>query len=55
MITNDMLSNYSDYTDTILRNAAFANSSLLARSSRAAYYLLLHGTILSIISLVMSV
>ena len=55
VITSDMLSNYSDYTNTILRNATFANSSLLARSSRAAYYLLLLGTILTIISLVTSV
>ena len=50
-----MPSNYSDYTNTILRNTAFANSSFLARSSRAAYCLLLLGTIISIISLVMSV
>jgi len=55
VIANDMLSNYSDYTNTILRNSAFADSSSLARRSRAAYYLLLLGFILSAISLVVSV
>ena len=50
-----MLSNYSDYTNTILRNTAFANSSSFARNSRAACYFLLLGFILSIVSFVMSV
>ena len=50
-----MFSNYSDYTNTILRNASFADSSSLGRSSRAANYLLSLGTVLSITSLVMSV
>lgn len=54
-ITDDMLSNYSDYTNTILRNTTFANSSSLARSSRIACYLLFLGPILSFISLVMFV
>jgi len=51
VITNDMLSNYSDYTDTIIHNATFANSSSLGKRSRAAYYLLLFGFILSAISM----
>jgi len=55
VITGDMLSNYSDYTNTILRNSAFADSSSLGRSSRAANCLLTLGTILSLVSLVMSV
>ena len=50
-----MLSNYSDYTNTILRDTAFANSLSLARSSRAANCLLSLGTILSLTSLIMSV
>ena len=55
VITNDMLSNYSDYTDTIIHNSTFANSPSLGRSSRAAYYLLLFGLILSTISMLTSV
>ena len=55
VITNDMLSNYSDYTNTILGNTAFANSSSFATSSRAGCYLLLVGFILLTISIVMSV
>lgn len=54
-ITNDMLSNYSTYTDAIIRDTAFANSSSLGRSSHTAYYLLLFGSILSAVSLVTSV
>ena len=46
MVAKDVPSNYSNYTDTILRNPAFADSSLLARSSRAASCLLLLGSIL---------
>jgi len=55
VITDDMLSNYSDYTNTILRDSAFANSSSLGRSSRAANYLLFLGAILSFVSLFTSV
>ena len=54
-ITNDMLSNYSDYTDSLVHDATFADSSSLGRSSRAAYYLLLFGLILSTISILTSV
>jgi len=50
-----MLSNYSDYTDTILQRSAFADSSSLAKSSRAAYYSLLFSSILSGITLIMYV
>lgn len=55
VITNDMLSNYSDYTDVIIRNATFADSSSLGKNSRAAYYLLLFGLVLSTISMLTSV
>jgi len=51
VITNDMLSNYSGYTDAIIHNATFAASPSLGRSSRSAYYLLLLGSILATISL----
>jgi len=52
VITKDLPSNYSDRLNTILNNSAFADSSSLARSSRAACYLLLLGPILLLISLV---
>ena len=52
VITSDMLSNYSGYTDAIIHNATFADSSSLGRSSRSAYYLLLLGSILATVSLV---
>ena len=52
VLTGDMLSNYSGYTDAIIHNATFANSSSLGESSRSAYYLLLLGSILATISLV---
>ena len=55
VITSDMRSNYSDITDAIIRNSTFANSLSLGRSSRAAYYLLLFGLILSTISMLTSV
>ena len=45
-IINDTLSNYSTYTDTIIRGTTFANSPSLGRSSRAAYCLFLLGSIL---------
>jgi hypothetical protein len=51
VITNDMLSNYSGYTDAIINNATFADSSSLGASSRSAYFLLLLGSILATISL----
>lgn len=46
VITDDMSSNFSAYTDTVIRNATLANSSSLGRSSRIGYYLLLVGLIL---------
>lgn len=55
VITGDMLSNYSGYTNAIINNATFANSSSLGNNSRSAYYLLLLGAILGVISLVASV
>ena len=51
VITSDMLSNYSGYTDAIIHNATFADSSSLGASARSAYYLLLLGSILATISL----
>ncbi|KAF9650723.1 hypothetical protein BDM02DRAFT_3092710 [Thelephora ganbajun] len=51
VITSDMLSNYSGYTDAIIHNATFADSSSLGGNSRSAYYLLLLGSILATISL----
>ena len=54
-ITSDMLSNYSTYTDAIIRDTTFASSSSLGRSSHTAYCLLLLGSILSIISIITSV
>jgi len=55
VIANDIPPNYTNYTNTILHGSAFADSSLSARSSREAYYLLLFGFILSIISLILYV
>ena len=55
MIANDIPSNYSNYTNTILHNPTFDNSSSLARSSRAACCLLLLGSILLFTFLVMYV
>lgn len=52
VINNDMLANYSGYTAAIIHNATFANSDSLGGSSRSAYYLLLLGAIVSIVSLV---
>ena len=55
VITNDVPSNYSNYTDNILHNPAFANSSSLASGARAACCLLLLGSILLLTFLVMYV
>jgi len=55
VITGDMLSNYSGYTNAIIHNATFANSSSLGASSRSAYFLLLLGAILAVVSLVTGV
>jgi len=52
VITNDMLSNYSGYTNAIIHNSTFANSASLGASSRAAYGLLLLAAILAVISFV---
>jgi len=55
VIANDIPPNYSNYTNTILHGSAFADSSLSARSSREAFYFLLFGFIMSIISLILYV
>ena len=50
-----MPSNYSDYTDSIIRNTTFANSPSLGRNTHAAYPLLLIGTLCSGLSALLSV
>jgi len=55
VIANDIPANYSNYSNTILHGSAVADSSLLARSSREACYLLLFGFIMTIISLILYV
>ncbi|KAG7099573.1 hypothetical protein E1B28_001403 [Marasmius oreades] len=44
-ITEDMASNYSTSTDAIIVGTAFRDSDSLDQSSKAAYYLILLGTI----------
>jgi len=55
VITGDMLANYSGYSNAIIHNATFANSSMLGENTRSAYYLLLLGSIVAIVSLVTGV
>ena len=55
IITDDMPSNYSDYTHSIIGDIAFANSPSLGRRSHAAYGLLLLGTLFAALSALMSV
>jgi 1,3-beta-glucanosyltransferase GAS1 len=44
-LTSDMLSNYSQFTDAIIFDTTFRNDGYLGSSSKAAYYMLLLGTI----------
>ncbi|EEB96952.1 hypothetical protein MPER_03823, partial [Moniliophthora perniciosa FA553] len=44
-ITGDMTPNYQFYSDAIIVDTTFRNSKYLGSSSRAAYYLILLGTI----------
>jgi len=56
-ITSDMLSNYTVLTNNILSQSGtpFADSSSLGRSSRAAYWMLLLGTICAALALLTGV
>ena len=55
IITEDMPSNYSDYTDSIIRNTTFANSPSLERNSHVAYSMIMLGTLFSGLSALLSV
>ncbi|KAJ7770866.1 actin cortical patch SUR7/pH-response regulator pali [Mycena maculata] len=50
-LTSDMLLNYTDLTNFILSGTPFANSDSLGHSSRAAYWMLLLGTICAALAL----
>ncbi|KAF7306571.1 hypothetical protein MIND_00448400 [Mycena indigotica] len=50
-LTSDMRANYTDITNFILSGTTFANSNSLGHSSRAAYWMLLLGTICAAIAL----
>lgn len=50
-MTSDMLTNYSQYSDTMFAGTTFINSSYLAYNSRVAYYFILLGTIFATIAL----
>ncbi|CCM01614.1 uncharacterized protein FIBRA_03675 [Fibroporia radiculosa] len=51
VITADMLSNYSGYTDYIISPTTFTDSTYLGDFSNGAYYLLLIGTICAAVAL----
>ncbi|PCH33352.1 hypothetical protein WOLCODRAFT_135078 [Wolfiporia cocos MD-104 SS10] len=51
VITADMLSNYSSYTDSILESITFTDSSYLGEFSNGAYYLLIIGTVCAALAL----
>ncbi|KAG1866384.1 hypothetical protein C8R48DRAFT_633435 [Suillus tomentosus] len=50
-LTSDMLTNYSQYCDTMFANTTFINSSYLGYNSRVAYYFILIGTIFATMAL----
>nr|GAT43675.1 predicted protein [Mycena chlorophos] len=50
-LTADMQSNYTDFTNAIFSGTTFANSNSMAHSSRAAYWMLLLGTICAAVAL----
>jgi len=50
-LTSDMLPNYTDITNFILGDTSFADSDSLGHSSRAAYWMLLLGTICAALAL----
>jgi len=50
-ITSDMSANYTQATDTILKNTTFHNSGYLGTETKAAYYLILLGSICAALTL----
>jgi hypothetical protein len=48
---SDMLTNYTQYSNSMFVNTTFINSAYLAYNSRVAYYFILIGTILATIAL----
>jgi len=50
-VTSDMLANYSQITNTILLGTTFHNSGYLGTQSKAAYYLILLGSICTALAL----
>ncbi|KAJ7814125.1 actin cortical patch SUR7/pH-response regulator pali [Mycena olivaceomarginata] len=50
-LTSDMLPNYTDITNFILSDTSFADSNSLGHTSRAAYWMLLLGTICAALAL----
>ncbi|KII93928.1 hypothetical protein PLICRDRAFT_26950 [Plicaturopsis crispa FD-325 SS-3] len=50
-ITSDMFSNYSQFTDAIIGNTTLNDTSYLKNSSKAAYYLILLGSICAALAL----
>jgi hypothetical protein len=54
-ITSDMLANYSISTAALVVNVTFRDSDYLGQSSKAAYWMLLLGTICAALALITSV
>jgi hypothetical protein len=54
-ITSDMSTNYTQATDSFLKGTTFHNSNYLGTQSKAAYYLILLGTICTALTLLSSV
>ncbi|KAJ7071465.1 actin cortical patch SUR7/pH-response regulator pali [Mycena amicta] len=54
-LTSDMLANYTDFTNFIFSGTTFADSDSLGHSSRAAYWMLLLGTICAAVALLTGV
>jgi hypothetical protein len=50
-ITSDMVTNYTQATDSFLKGTTFHNSSYLGTESKAAYYLILLGSICTALTL----
>jgi len=51
VVTSDMAFNYSQTTDTVLQNTLFHNSDYLGTESKAAYYVILLGSICAALAL----
>ncbi|KAJ7293749.1 actin cortical patch SUR7/pH-response regulator pali [Mycena rebaudengoi] len=54
-LTSDMLQNYTIITDSIFAGTSFADSDSLGNASRAAYWMLLLGTICAAVALLTGV